>query len=294
MSDDPEIGGYIFDYSDEDEYYLDIIEFLTLEDIDYLRDKTLEISKQTESHFRRIIDPNTGSPIKTTAKVNLSLYGRTGSDVDLGSGEFITYGLWPIKDSWISSDDSAKAKAFTAFSYSSDENAFTTRSLKRFFPDKTENNSFTMEPGGLPLYKNGKLIGGIGISGDLPDINEQIALAVSNDYSPPEYIKIDNIESNISLSIDTESKIKSSLNNPQIAYFSKAKKLNSDSEKKFIISIKSQSNKISNTREYFFIKKYEDGKEMRFCTHIFTKETIDSIKKKSNLLICPTCKVLKK
>ena len=294
-------GGYILDcYDEEEEYSLygfDTTQYLTLEDIDYLRDRTLEISKETESHFRRIIDPSTGNPIKAKVKINLSLYGRTGTENDLGSGEFINYGSWPIKDSWISSDNSAKKKAFIAFSFSSNENAFTTGSLMNWFPYL--DHSFSMEPGGLPLYKNKQLIGGIGISGDLPDINEKIALKVSEQYSPPEHIKIDNVRiSNISSPIiDNE--------------------LNSSSIEKFTISVKSRSTENNNEREYFFIKTYENGKEVRFCTHTFTKETIDSLKKKAAdllkkkadslkkkatdslkkkaaVLICPTCEFLKK
>ena len=295
MSEDPTVGGYILDcFDEEEEEYYDTTEYLTIEDVDYLRNKTLDIAKETESRFRRIIDPTTNQSIKAKVKINLSLYGRTGSVDDLGSGEPISYGNWPLKDSWISSDNSAKKKAFTAFSFSSNENAFTTRSLVNWFPYL--DHSFTMEPGGLPLYKNKKLIGGIGISGDSSDINEKIALTVSKMYSPPDHIKIDSENVRFNISTDTGSKKIPDLNPSEVTYFSETKKKNLD-EKKFTISIKSRSSENSDKitgRQYFFIKKFPSGKETRFCPHTFTKETIDSLKKKSGVLICPTCAVLKK
>jgi len=41
-------------------------------------------------------------------------------------------------------------------------------------------NGFTIFPGGIPLYKNGILVGAIGVSGDGVDQDDYIAVAICN------------------------------------------------------------------------------------------------------------------
>jgi len=48
-------------------------------------------------------------------------------------------------------------------------------------------------PGGVPLYKNGadgraRLVGGLGVSGDVVDVDEAVAWSASKLYHPPEKI----------------------------------------------------------------------------------------------------------
>ncbi len=46
-------------------------------------------------------------------------------------------------------------------------------------------------PGGLPLYKDGQLVGGIGVSGDGVDQDENVAFAGAKGFEPDESIRVD-------------------------------------------------------------------------------------------------------
>lgn len=52
-------------------------------------------------------------------------------------------------------------------------------------------NGITIFPGGIPLYKNGVLAGGIGISGDGVDQDDLIAFAGAQGFEPPPAIRCD-------------------------------------------------------------------------------------------------------
>jgi len=52
-------------------------------------------------------------------------------------------------------------------------------------------NGIQIFPGSVPLYKNGVLVGGIGISGDGVDQDDLIAAAGANGFSPPTTIRAD-------------------------------------------------------------------------------------------------------
>lgn len=115
----------------------------------------------------------------------------------------------------------AIAKARTAAFLSSDQNAFSTRTafalVQPHFPAKITNTpeaplfglQFSSLPcgdvqkngsgltggfGGIPVYLNGAIAGGIGVEGSTADEDERIALAaVTNQYSVPASITADNI-----------------------------------------------------------------------------------------------------
>ena len=55
------------------------------------------------------------------------------------------------------------------------------------------NNGIQIFPGSVPLYKNGVLVGAIGISGDGVDQDDLIAAAGANGFSPPTAIRSDQI-----------------------------------------------------------------------------------------------------
>jgi uncharacterized protein GlcG (DUF336 family) len=125
-------------------------------------------------------------PFKTKSKIHVSVWG-----VDVVTGlpfEAVptsrSVGAWPL------SEDVAYRKAFSAVAFSSRENALSTRGIGMLSQpgqplwgiqsaNATEAHGFPSPvsfPGGLPLYLDGDvLIGGIGISGDAPDIDELIA-----------------------------------------------------------------------------------------------------------------------
>jgi hypothetical protein len=55
-------------------------------------------------------------------------------------------------------------------------------------------NGITIFPGGFPLYRNGVLIGAIGISGDGIDQDDIIGAAGSVGFAPPAHIRADNMQ----------------------------------------------------------------------------------------------------
>src|SRR5262249_51555937 len=52
-------------------------------------------------------------------------------------------------------------------------------------------NGITIFPGGIPLYKNGRLVGAIGVSGDGVDQDDLIAYAGARDFRPLNSIRSD-------------------------------------------------------------------------------------------------------
>jgi uncharacterized protein GlcG (DUF336 family) len=113
-------------------------------------------------------------------------------------------------DAWVGSQDIAIAKARTAAFFSSDENALTSRIIgvlsQAHNPDGTGGagplwgignsnqigitgsqeyrNGIITFPGGVPLYKGGKLVGGVGVSGDAVDQDEAVAFAGAVGFAP--------------------------------------------------------------------------------------------------------------
>jgi uncharacterized protein GlcG (DUF336 family) len=58
--------------------------------------------------------------------------------------------------------------------------------------DATDGNGITIFPGGIPLYKGGVLVGGIGVSGDGVDQDDYVAAAGAVGYEPPDALRCDN------------------------------------------------------------------------------------------------------
>ena len=110
-----------------------------------------------------------------------------------------------MEDAWGGSVAIAKAKAYTAVAYSSDENALTTRSLGALTQpggplwnignsNATGGNPGLIEfPGGVPLYMDGKLVGAIGVSGDGVEQDENVAEAGAKGFEPAKAIRIDTV-----------------------------------------------------------------------------------------------------
>jgi uncharacterized protein GlcG (DUF336 family) len=55
-------------------------------------------------------------------------------------------------------------------------------------------NGITIFPGGVPLYKNGVLVGGVGVSGDGVDQDDIIAFSGGKGFQPPANIRCDNLD----------------------------------------------------------------------------------------------------
>jgi uncharacterized protein GlcG (DUF336 family) len=136
-----------------------------------------------------------------TTRMHIAVLARDGRLLALHS----------MDDAWVGSIDIAKAKAYTASAFSSDENALTTRSIGLLSQPggplwqignsnqagteggKVKERGLIEFPGGLPLYKEGKLVGGIGVSGDGVDQDESVAKAGAAGFEPRPGIRIDTV-----------------------------------------------------------------------------------------------------
>ncbi len=49
---------------------------------------------------------------------------------------------------------------------------------------QVQRNGIVTFPGGLPLYKNGVLVGGVGVSGDAVDQDEAVAFGAAEGFMP--------------------------------------------------------------------------------------------------------------
>ena len=107
-----------------------------------------------------------------------------------------------MSDAWAGSVSIAEAKAFTAVAFSSDENALTSRSIGALsqpggalwnIGNSNRDHGIIEFPGGVPLYRDGKLIGAIGVSGDGVEQDENVAEAGALGFEPIEAIRIDTV-----------------------------------------------------------------------------------------------------
>lgn len=117
-------------------------------------------------------------------------------------------------DAWQGSRDVAKAKAYTAMAFSSNQNALTTRTIfcatqpggalwelgnaNQAGAPKTVGSinqlGIIQFPGGVGIYKEGRLVGGFGVSGDSIAQDEKTAFAgVAGAYEAREAIKSRNV-----------------------------------------------------------------------------------------------------
>ena len=122
-----------------------------------------------------------------------------------------------MPDAWTGAGDLAIGKARTAAFFSSNENALTSRvigQLSQAHDPKTGEgpagpfwgiwstnqpgavfneavrNSIVTQAGGVPLYRQGVLLGGLGVAGDSPDIDEQVAFQTIQSFFPPANVAV--------------------------------------------------------------------------------------------------------
>jgi len=138
--------------------------------------------------------------VPRTTKMQIAVVARDGK----------LLALLTMPDAWVGSEDIAIAKARTATFFSSDENALTSRIIGVLSQAHDPNgnggagplwgignsnqigitgtqatrNGLITFPGGVALYKNGKLVGGIGVSGDGVDQDEHVAFAGAAGFLP--------------------------------------------------------------------------------------------------------------
>ncbi len=169
-------------------------ETLSEEEIQGIIDAAVAAAEQTPSLLR--VDAQ-GSPF--TTRMHIAIVDRNGHLLALHS----------MEDAWTISIDIAQAQAYTAGGLSSNENALSSRSVGVLTQpggalwnignsndpgtgdDTVEERGLIEFPGGLPLYKNSVLVGGIGVSGDGVDQDELVAEAGAAGYEPSPVIRVD-------------------------------------------------------------------------------------------------------
>lgn len=110
-----------------------------------------------------------------------------------------------MADAWLGSINIARAKAFTSVAFSSNENALTTRTLGPLtqpggplwnIGNSNRQDGIIEFPGGVPLYRDGELIGAVGVSGDGVEQDEHVAVAGSKGFEAPRAIRVDTVTNN--------------------------------------------------------------------------------------------------
>ncbi len=160
--------------------------YLTQEDIAMILANAQTAAGATPSLLR--VSPDTGA--QQTCRMHIFVVDRLSRIVDSES----------MPDAWLGSIAIARSKAFTALAFSSDKNALTTRSLGALsqpggplwqIGNSNRGHGVIEFPGGVPLYKDGHLVGAIGVSGDGVDQDETVAVAGAEGFAPPAPIRID-------------------------------------------------------------------------------------------------------
>ncbi len=172
---------------------------LTRQDVQRILSQGEAAAGQTVSPLRSYTDPVLGS-VERTTKMHIAVVARDGKFLDIRS----------MPDAWVGSIDIAIAKARTGAFFSSNENALTSRVVGVLSQPHSGGgdspagplwgignsnqvgisggpqyrNGIITFPGGVPLYKNGKLVGGVGVSGDGVDQDEAVAFAAAAGFEP--------------------------------------------------------------------------------------------------------------
>ncbi|HEV8214724.1 MAG TPA: heme-binding protein [Gemmatimonadaceae bacterium] len=154
-------------------------------DLDAIVAAAVTAANATGSGFRT-------SPTVQPTKMQIAIVARDGRLLRLFS----------MPDAWVGSIDIAIAKARTAAFLSSDQNALTSRIIGNasqpggplwgignsnqlgISGSQEFRNGIITFPGGVPLYKNGELVGGVGVSGDGVDQDEHVAFAGAAGFPP--------------------------------------------------------------------------------------------------------------
>jgi uncharacterized protein GlcG (DUF336 family) len=158
---------------------------LTHADLDVIVAQAVASASLTNSAFRT-------SPTVQKTKMQIAIVARDGKLLRVFS----------MPDAWVGSIDIAIAKARTGAFFSSNQNALTSRIVGQasqpggplwgignsnqigISGSQEFRNGIITFPGGVPLYKGGQLVGGIGVSGDGVDQDEAVAFGGAAGFAP--------------------------------------------------------------------------------------------------------------
>jgi uncharacterized protein GlcG (DUF336 family) len=87
----------------------------------------------------------------------------------------------------------SQLKSSVSVKHSSDDLAMSSHAVGHLMAQKKGMTPTFSHAGGVPLYKQGKLVGSIGISGDTPEVDEAIAHAAAESFSAPLSIRSDRV-----------------------------------------------------------------------------------------------------
>jgi uncharacterized protein GlcG (DUF336 family) len=87
----------------------------------------------------------------------------------------------------------SQLKSSVSVKHSSDKLAMSSHAVGHLMAQKKGMTPTFSHAGGVPLYKQGKLVGSIGISGDTPEVDEAIAHAAAESFSAPLSIRSDRV-----------------------------------------------------------------------------------------------------
>lgn len=182
----------------------------------------------TTNDVRRVIDRAVGQAIRTRAGIRLPIGSPARVHVAVVDRDGDVLGVFAMDDATNFSFDVAVQKARTAAFFSDDAHAFSTRAIgflsQENFPIGIDGagegplfqvqnalspglalggirsggknplpNGITIFPGGVPLYKNGQLVGAVGISGDGVDQDDLIAFAGAGSLGAATAIRSDTL-----------------------------------------------------------------------------------------------------
>jgi uncharacterized protein GlcG (DUF336 family) len=160
---------------------------LSQADIAKVLDQAEQAAKKEESLLR--VD---ASGKKQTTRMHIMVMDRTGKIV----------GKRSMPDAWLGSIAIARSKAFTAVAFSSNQNALTSRTLGALtqpggplwnIGNSNRQDGLIEFPGGIPLYRDGALVGAVGVSGDGVDQDEHVAAAAAKGFEAPAAIRVDTV-----------------------------------------------------------------------------------------------------
>jgi uncharacterized protein GlcG (DUF336 family) len=163
---------------------------LTNDDVKKILDQAETAARKELSLLR--VSPE-GKPQKT--KMHIAVVDRAGRCI----------GQRSMQDAWVGSIHVARAKAFTAAAFSSNENALSTRSIGILsqpgaplwqLGNSNIGDGVIEFPGGIPLYKDAILVGAIGVSGDGVEQDENVAELGAKGFETPVAIRVDTVTKN--------------------------------------------------------------------------------------------------